>query len=114
MNAAEILADILRGEFISRFSVGDTWTLYIGSYALVAQDIVSEDEMMLNKWLKYNYPPYQKSIDQEYISKSAIVAAHMRKEILGLQLDQLCNLTLEFEGDSKLIIPATLDVVDWQ
>ncbi|UOQ68176.1 hypothetical protein [Hymenobacter volaticus] len=114
MDTLGILTGILQGDFISRFGVGDTWALYFRSYILVAHDIISEDEILITKGLKDNYPSYQNCVDQDYISKSAVVAAHMRKEVVGLKLDQVGNLTIEFAGDSKLIIPATVDIVDWQ
>lgn len=38
----------------------------------------------------------------------------MRKVVTGLKLDDAYNLTIEFEGNSKLIIPTNVKIVDWQ
>jgi hypothetical protein len=104
MSTIEILSNELVGNFISRFGIGDTWNLFIGNCCLMAREIVSEDEKFLNQWYKNNYPSFGNCVDQINISKSTIVAAHLRKEIKRI----------EFEGDSELLIPANVDIVDWQ
>lgn len=114
MKVLEILRSKLVGSFISYFSVGDTWELYFGYYRLIAQDLISEDENLLNEWLQKNYPSFQNTIDREYISKCAIVAAHMRKLITGVQLDKSYRLTIDFDDDTSLIIPTSTPIVDWQ
>ena len=114
MNALEILTNELVGKFIFRFSIGDTWDLFIGDYCFVAQEIISEDEKLLNQWYKINYASYLNCVDKTDISKSTIVAAHLRKEIIGIKLDELCNLTIEFEQDSALLVPTNVEIVDWQ
>ncbi|MCR6640426.1 MAG: hypothetical protein NVV82_15860 [Sporocytophaga sp.] len=114
MNALELLRKELIGSFISRFSISDTWALYFGHYWLIAQDLISEDENLLNGWFQNNYPSFPSTVDKEYISKCAIVAAHMRKLVTGVQLDQSYNLTIDFEGDTSLIIPTSTPIVDWQ
>lgn len=114
MQALDILRSKLLGSFISRFSVGDTWDLYINGYWLVAQDVLSEDENFLNKLLEENYSYFNNTTDKEYISKSAIVTAAMRREIVNVELDSICNLEIEFDNKLKLIVPADTDSVDWQ
>ena len=114
MTAIEILTKELVGKIISRFSIGDTWDFFIGDYCLMAQEILCEDEKFLNQWYELNYPSFKSCIDQNEISKSTIVAAHLRKEITGVKLDNSYNLTIEFEQDSKLLIPTNVDIVDWQ
>lgn len=114
MKALEILTSKLRGSFISHFGVDDVWNLHLGGYWLIAQNVISEDEALLNQWLYENYPPAQNAVDKEYVSKCAIIAAHMRKEVMDLKLDEAYSLTIEFENDSKLIIPTNVKVVDWQ
>jgi hypothetical protein len=110
----EILNSKLKGGFISKFSVGDTWDLYIGGYYLVAQNVVSEDEEKLNQLFQDHYSSYYNCVDQMNISKSTIVAAHLRKIIARITLDQACNLTIEFEDDNKLVLTANETIVDWQ
>lgn len=114
MNPKEILEKELLGAFISRFSVGDTWEIYFGKYWLVAQNIISEDEEILNQWILKNYEYSKDTVDKENIAKSAIVAANMRKAVIGLKLDDRYNLTIEFENGSNLLIPTHEDIVDWQ
>ncbi len=114
MKPIELLNDKLKGKFISRFSVGDTWELCLGDYWLSAQNIISADEQPLNEWLLTNYPPSQKAIDQEYISKCLIVATLMRKEIVSVSLDDTYSLIINFEEDGKLILSTDTDIVDWQ
>jgi hypothetical protein len=114
MQALELLRNRLLGSFISRFSVGDTWKFYIDGYWLVAQEVLSEDETFLNKLLQENYTYFSSTVDKEYISKSAIVTAAMRREIAGIDLDELYNLKLEFENQFKLIFPTNVEIVDWQ
>lgn len=114
MQAIELLRDKLVGQFISRFGIGDTWDLSVGDYWLVAQDIFSKDEVLLNNWLQNNYPLFKGTVHKENISKSAVIAALLRREITDIKLDKLCNLTIEFEGGPELIILTNADIVDWQ
>jgi hypothetical protein len=114
MEALDLLKDKLVRTVISRFSVGDTWSLYFRGYWLMAHNIISEDESLLNQWMYEQYPSAKNAIDKEYISKCAILAAHREKEVTGLRLDKVCNLTLEFEEDSKIILPTNEEMVDWQ
>ncbi len=114
MTALEILNNNLEGNFIRRFSIGDTFDLYFGDCWLITHDLISEDEVQLNRWLEENYLSYNNTVDKENISKSAILAAHLQKEVIGVQLDNLCNLSIEFENDSKLILTTNVGIVDWQ
>ncbi|MFD1466945.1 hypothetical protein ACFQ48_01815 [Hymenobacter caeli] len=114
MEAIEILKDKLVGQFISRFSAGDTWDLSIDGYWLMAQEIFSKDETLFNMWLQNDYHLYDSTVDKEDISKSAIVASILRREITDLKLDELCNLTLEFEGGAELVLLTSAAIVDWQ
>lgn len=112
--AIAILTKSLKGEFISRFSVGDTFDLCIGDYYLVAQNVVSEDELLLNQWYQAHYHSYPDCVDKENVSKATILAAHLRKTITSIELDDDCKLTLHFENDSQLLLPTDVDIVDWQ
>jgi len=114
MKPTDVLKSRLKGNFISRFSIGDTWELYFGDCWISAHNLISSDESQLNEWLLTNYSPFQKAIDQENISKCVIVAALMRKEVTSIALDEACNLTINFEEDEKLILPTDTDIVDWQ
>ncbi len=114
MRALELLTSKLAGQILSQFSVGETWELYFGGYWLIAQNIISEDEGLLNQWLFKEYTPAQNAIDKEYMSKCAILASHLQKEVTGLKLDESYTLTIEFEKDRKLLIPTNATIVDWQ
>ncbi|MFD1874116.1 hypothetical protein [Hymenobacter bucti] len=114
MEALEMLRSKLIGSFISRFSTGDTWDLYIGGYWLTAHDIISEDEKVLDTLFKDNYIYFESTVDKECISKSAIVAAAMRREIISVELDNLGNLKIEFGNNFKLTLPTNVGIVDWQ
>ena len=114
MTALEILRDKLVSQFISRFSVGDTWDLSIGNYWLITQNIFSKDEALLNSWLQNEYHLFNSAVDKENISKSTVIAAFMRREIVDIKLDDLCNLIIEFEGGIELFILTNTDIVDWQ
>lgn len=114
VQALDILKDKLLGNFISRFSVGDTWDLSIGNYWLIAQDISSSDEAFLNGVFKDSFRHYDSTVDKDYISKCAIVAAAMRREIINVELDKLCSLEIKFDNDFKLLIPTNAAIVDWQ
>ena len=114
MDSKEILEDKLLGTYISRFSVGDTWQLCFGDYWLVSQNIIFDEESFLNQWIYDNLPLSKISIDREYISKCAIIAANLRKAVTELELDELYNLTIKFENGSKVFIPTSQDTVDWQ
>ena len=102
------------GQFISRFSVGDTWDLAIGEYWLVAQEITSKDEVVLNEWLQINYSLFSSSVDKEHISKSAIVASLLRREIVDVELSDAYALTIEFIEGASLSLSVETDIVDWQ
>lgn len=114
VQALDILKDKLLGNFISRFSVGDTWDLSIGDYWLIAQDITSSDEAYLNGFFKDNFRYFDSTVDKEYISKCAIVAAAMRREVTNVKLHELCSLEIEFDNNFKLFIPTNAEIVDWQ
>ncbi len=114
MKAIKLLNDKLKGTFISRFSLGDTWSLNLGDYWLSAQSLISQDETFINEWLSSNYQPFGKAIDKENVSKCAILAAYMRKEIVGLNLNDACSLIIDFGDNGKLVLPTNTETVDWQ
>lgn len=114
MKPIDVLNDRLKGSFISRFSVGDTWELYFGDYWLSAHNLISSGESPLNEWLVTSYSPFQNAIDRESISKCVIVAALMRKEVISVALDEACNLTINFQDNGKLTLPTDTAIVDWQ
>jgi len=113
-NELEILNNRLLGQFISRFSLGDTWDLFIGEYCLSAHTIQFEDEGKITKFLKENYNGFIHAVDKEDISKSTIMAANLRKTIIEILLDENKNLTIDFENGSTMNILTNTDIVDWQ
>jgi hypothetical protein len=114
MQAIDILRDKLIGQFISRFSIGDTWDLAIGEYWLIAQEVVSKNEAPLNEWLQNNYSLFNSTVDKEQISKSAVIASLLRREITDIKLDDVYNLVIEFEEGAELIVLTNTNIVDWQ
>jgi hypothetical protein len=114
MEAIKVLRNKLVGEFISRFSVGDTWDLSVGDYWLSAQEINSKDELPLIGWLQSNYDLYNSAVDKENISKSTIVASVLRRKITDVKLDESYALTLEFEDKAELVLSTKVEIVDWQ
>lgn len=114
MNAIEILEKELMGSFITEFSVGDILSLIIGGKHLVSQNIVCNDEDFVNDLIYDKYRPSDEAVDKGYISKSAIIAASMRKEVIKVILDDLGNLTLQFENECELLFPSNEKTVDWQ
>lgn len=110
----DILNNKLLGQFISRFSVGDTWEMFIGEYCLSAHSIEFKEENRITEFLENNYEQYQSSIDKEDISKSTIMAANLRKLITNIQLDELKNLKIDFENGSEMKILTNTEIVDWQ
>lgn len=114
MNPLDVLNGRLKGNFISRFSVGDTWELCFGDCWISAHNLISSDESLLNDLLTVNYLPFKKAIDQENVSKCIIVAALMQKEVISVALDEACNLTIRFEDNGKLMLPTDTAIVDWQ
>ena len=110
----EILSDKLLGQFISRFSLGDTWDLLIGEYWLSAHSIEFKEEDKITAFLKENYVPFSHSVDKEDISKSTLMAANLRKNITQIELGKMKNLTLYFEKGSTMKILTNTDIVDWQ
>jgi hypothetical protein len=110
----DILNKKLLGQFISRFSVGDTWDMFIGEYCLSAHSIEFKEENLITEFLKNNYEQYKSSVDKEDISKSTILAANLRKQITNIQLDESKNLIIDFENGSKLKILSNTEIVDWQ
>jgi hypothetical protein len=116
--ALEILKSKLQGAFINGFHVGDWWGLSLsvnnGTYWLVAQNITSNDEIWLNNWLSNKCSLYHTTVDNENIAKCGIVAANMRRLVTDVKLDDVYDLTIEFEHGGKIVIPATEEIVDWQ
>ena len=102
------------GEFISRFSVGDTWDMFIGDYYLSAHTIEFEEENQITEFLIRHYDEFKFSVDKENISKSTIMAANLRKPITKVSLDELKNLQLDFENGSTMRILTNTKIVDWQ
>jgi len=114
MEAIEELNARLLGSYLSRFSVGDTWELRFNDLWISAQNIVSADEKFLNDFLRENYQPFQATVDQDDISKCAIVATCMQKTVIGLRLGDSCNLTIDFEDNRQLVLTTNTSIVDWQ
>ena len=110
----DILNEKLVGEFISRFSVGDTWDMFIGDYYLSAHTIEFEEENQITEFLIGHYDEFKFSMDKENISKSTIMAANLRKPITKVSLDELKNLQLDFENGSTMRILTNTKIVDWQ
>lgn len=113
-NELEILNDKLLGQFISRYSLGDTWDLLIGEYWLSAHSIEFKEELKITRLLEESYAPFSFSVDKEDISKSTLIAANLRKNITQIELDKMKNLTLDFENGSAMKILTNTDIVDWQ
>lgn len=113
-NELEILNNRLLGQFISRFSLGDTWDLFIGEYCLSAHTIQFEDEGKISELLKENYDGFIHAVDKEDVSKSTIMAANLRKTIIEILLDENKNITIDFENGSTMNILTNTDIVDWQ
>tara|TARA_Y100000782_G_C10155148_1_gene253272 strand:- start:55 stop:486 length:432 start_codon:yes stop_codon:yes gene_type:complete len=113
-NELEILNAKLLGQFISRFSLGDTWDLLIGEYWISAHSIEFEEEDKIIGFFEENYDSYNYSVDKEVVSKSTIMAANLRKNITQIELDKMKNLTLDFENGSTMKILTNTNIVDWQ
>ncbi|MBD1261793.1 hypothetical protein HZY62_14400 [Maribacter polysiphoniae] len=113
-NELEILNNKLLGQFISRFSLGDTWELFIGEYCLSAHTIQFEDEGKITEFLEENYDGFIHAVDKEDIAKSTIMAANLRKTIVEILLDNNKNITIDFENGSTMNILTNSDIVDWQ
>jgi hypothetical protein len=114
VKAIEVLEEALLGEFISHYSVGDTWSLCFGQYWLSCQNIISEEEFFLDKLISENYALANSTVDQEFIAKSVVVSSNMRRTVSKLSLDAKSNLKIEFESGNSITIPSNEDVVDWQ
>lgn len=113
-NELAILDKKLLGKFISRFSLGDTWEMFIGEYCLSAHTIEFTDERRLELLIKEHYDEFAYSIDKENIAKSMIMAANLRKTITRIDLDEMKNLTFDFEQGTPLRILTNTEIVDWQ
>lgn len=113
-NELETLKSILLGQFISRFSLGDTWDILIGEYCLSAHTIQFEEEVKITKFLNENYGKFKQCVDKEDISKSTIMAANLRKIITQIELDEMKNLKIDFENGSTMQILTNTANVDWQ
>ncbi|SFI30592.1 hypothetical protein [Halpernia frigidisoli] len=110
----EILNQKLVGEFISRFSFGDTWDIFIGNYSLSAHAIEFQEEKVIYDFLKNNYSEFKYSIDNEKVPKCTILASNLRKSITQINLDEMKNITLEFAEGSTMKILTNTKIVDWQ
>lgn len=104
----------LVGEFISRFSIGDTWDIFIGNYSLSAHTIEFQEEKLIYDFLKNNYSEINYSIDNENIPKCTLLTSNLRKSITQINLDEMKNLTIEFEKGSSMKILTNTEIVDWQ
>ena len=109
-----VLHKILVGEFISFFGLGDSWSMAIGNFYLVAQNIIFQDEKKLHNLLLDNIPQTKSSIDPEDISKSAILSICMKQNIIDIHLDKKYSLTIKFENELQMQIPTNEPIVDWQ
>ena len=114
MEALELLQKKLKGNFYSRFSVGDTWGFYFDGFWLITYDVISKNENGINSFLINGYTPYKEAVDKEDIAKSTIVASCLRKNIINLSLASDSSLMIEFENGVQLVFPTNTKFVDWQ
>ncbi len=110
----EAINDRLFGQFISRFSLGDTWDLFIGEYCLSAHTVEFREENEITRLLEKHYRKFKYSVDQDDISKSTIMAANLRKEITNIHLGESKNIIISFENGSTMNVLTNTKVVDWQ
>ncbi|WP_459212175.1 hypothetical protein [Aquimarina rhabdastrellae] len=109
-----IVKEKLVGKFISRFSLGDTWELFIDDFCLSAHTIEFKEETMITKLIQEHYEAFNYSIDKEDISKATLMASNLRKMISAISLDEDKNLIIDFEKGSALKIATNTTIVDWQ
>ena len=113
--ALEVLKRKILGNYIAEFSVGNVWSLRLNDgNRIIAQEIHADEELKFTNWFRDNYPLYQTIVDKGYIAQCAIVAANMQKLITDIKLNDDNSLTIEFEHGGRLILPSTVDIVDWQ
>ena len=115
MDALNILRDKLIGSFYTRISVGDSFDFCFNhDFWLVAQDVSSPNEKQFSEYLLSNYPVITKEIDKGNTAKLIPITALMRQLVVNVDLDSNAVLTLEFEGNEKLMFLTNTDIVDWQ
>ncbi len=113
MSEIEILEEELLGNFYSRISLGDTFDLYFGNFWLIAQNVVSPDEVAINNRIS-EYSPASEAVDKDDVAKSTILTATLRKKITKISLNSDSSLELNFENGVKLTFTTDTEVVDWQ
>ena len=114
MKALEIIQDKLIGTFYTRFSSGDSFEIKLDNDLwLIAQNVVSENEEIFNKFLENNYQSYNNAIDQELIAKNVSLTALMRQVIIDVNLDDDCSLIITFNNGEKLVFTTDTKIVDW-
>lgn len=113
MSAIEILKEKLLGNFYSRMSLGDTFDLYFDNFWHISQNVVSPDEVTINKNIS-EYQPAIEAIDKEDIAKGTILTATLRKKVTEVSLSSNSSLELCFENGVRLKFTTDTAVVDWQ
>ncbi|HII4333288.1 hypothetical protein NI379_06930 [Vibrio parahaemolyticus] len=104
MNITDVLQEKLLGNFYSVFRVGYAFDLYFNSFWLIANNVTSPDEIVLNKQVLNKYKPAIEAIDNKDIAKS----------ITQVELMPDSSLELTFENEVKLLFPTDTEIVDWQ
>ena len=112
--ATAILSEHLVGNFISRFSVGDTWDLGFGSLWLIAQEIRCPDADRLMSELRGFEPNLLDCVDVEYVPLATLVASFLRRDVTRVAVFDDARVELHFGEGRVLEIPTDVDIVDWQ
>jgi hypothetical protein len=112
--ATQLLHKHLIGNFYSNVSIGDVWGLCFDGVWLVAQSISANEESTLQETIEKTYAPAKSAVDKEYVSKAAIVASNMRREVTNVLIKSDCSLVLEFGNGYNLMLRTDTDIVDWQ
>ncbi|GAA6137043.1 hypothetical protein NBRC116583_07900 [Arenicella sp. 4NH20-0111] len=117
MNDVDLIKAHLVGDFVTSFSVGSTgWSIQFSEceYVLLAQNLASPVEALLNELYQKNFPVVSKTADKGDVAKSTIMSCCLRQKIRDIKLDTKKNLEINYENDISITCPTDMDMVDWQ
>lgn len=113
MQPFEKLRSILIGKAYWSFTVGSAFDLDFDGFILSSHELLCPDEGILGEAFAEGHPMVKGAWEPKHITKSAILAACLKKVVTDVKLLDDASLVLKFENGMELMLPTDTPVVDW-
>lgn len=119
-NVEKKLKDYVLGALMVEFIAGDVWIfrfypksqsqcIYIVFHSMDSPSLVGIEESLRSTRSDLFSGP-----DADQVTRGALAASLLRREVIDISLDEGANFTLIFENSSPVIIKTDTKIVDWQ